>query len=214
MSFWKKDKPLPITNSQNLTASQQEKILRAAKLNQQDIKKLKNKIESTHFLNPNRRISLEKMKTILKKENPKLAKDIKSAFQNYQKKAEQYLDEFCQEQYEIGKLQDELKAKIPGSDKNLAQKKASQKKLLEKIRSNITRTRKYDRQKERLEKYLQEKNSNHQNIKTSALKNYPKQDPLTNRANTSASRFGNWQKTDQNSDKAEEKPSSPPDLPI
>lgn len=113
MGFWKSSRPQFITNQQQITASQQQKLLEEMKLDQSDIKKLKSKLQTTNqgrkIMNPNQRISLQQLKEILKKHDSKLADKVNSAYAAYQKKSQEYLQKFCEEQAEMAKLKENIK---------------------------------------------------------------------------------------------------------
>jgi len=196
MAFWKQDKSLPITNKQHLTASQQEKILRTAKLSKTDIKLLKQTSQDKSLLNPNKRISLNKMKQVIKQAgDPKLAQKINKAFATYQKEAEKYVNEFCQEQYEIDRIKNDIeerKKRISKKDqKNLPNKKEDSAKK-DKIKANIKKTREYDRKRQRSEEYMKERMADlgwTDKTKTSALKKSPSPGQKDIKASVSARRW-------------------------
>lgn len=163
MAFWKQDKPIPIKNKQQLTASQQKNILKSAKLSDKDIQQLKKISPDKSLLNPNRRISLNKMRDVIKKTgDKKLAQKINKAFSEYQKQAEKYVDEFCQEQYEIDKIKTQLSEEIKNTGGKTWRAKESDnsqnnEEKPDKIKENIKKTREYDRKRERSEEYMRER---------------------------------------------------------
>lgn len=166
MAFWKQNKPIPITNKQQLTASQQKNILKTAKLSSKDIKELKKITPDKSLLNPERRISLNKMKQAIKKAgNQKLAEKINKAFSDYQKQAEEYVEKFCQEQYEANKIKEQISEKIKNINEETWEANQPEKTKLnsqpdDKIKANIKKTREYDRKRERSEEYLRERMAN------------------------------------------------------
>ncbi len=166
MAFWKQNKPIPITNKQQLTASQQKNILKSAKLSSKDIQELKKTTPDKSLLNPGRRISLNKMKQAIKKSGkPKLADKINKAFSDYQKQAEEYVEKFCQEQYEASKIKGQISEKVKSINEKTWEAEKPKKTELNsqpdnKIKANIKKTREYDRKRERSEEYMQERMTN------------------------------------------------------
>lgn len=131
MGFWKTPDPAPL-NEHRLTATDQQNILRAAKLTKRDISKLKKEVydnsQGGHgLLKRSRQLSLEQMKKIIDEQDPKLGQKVKEGFQAYQKKAE----EFAKEHGVEGSKQD-------------------------KIKENIKKKRGYDLERERGEEYVKE----------------------------------------------------------
>lgn len=129
MGFWSQQKNTPM-NEHRLTATDQTKLLRQAKLTKQDISKLKKTIYSNvqgghGIMNRNRQMSLDEMETVIREYDPKTAEKLKKSFAEYQKNT-------------IG-------------DEPTPEEKHHQK-----IKENIKKTRGYDLKRERGKEYMKE----------------------------------------------------------
>ena len=132
MAFWNSTKTPSLPNHQKLTATEQSRILGGLKMNKKEIKNLQDTLKSAkggnNLLNRTHRISLDKMKEIIKQHDPKLALKLKTGYANYHEEVETKLNEIA--------------------DANLKHSR---------LEENIKKTRKHDRKHDRSVEYMKER---------------------------------------------------------
>lgn len=146
MSFWQSSKPPSMPNKQQLSASEQRAVFGKLKLDTKEVNSIKKALANNkggnQFLNPNARISLGKMHSIVRQYDQKLANKLEKGFEEYHKEVQSIHEERAQQMQEKSTIKANIararefdesdnrkkdiklelaKAKTRGLDKNAAQ---------------------------------------------------------------------------------------------